>query len=107
MFTIEMSKNHSSFMQVWFTGNSNQMSHHMTKPEKLPVHPAKTQINLGINPVWSVFAVCMKKHWALNYLLSAQGRLWSDWMDVQADLSLRWVHLSFYWFCHAVAQMLQ
>ena len=32
----------------------------------------------------------MKKHWALTYLLSAQWRLWSDWADAQADLSLRW-----------------
>ena len=40
-----------------------------------------------------VFAVHMKKHWALNYLLSAQWRLWSDWADAQADLSLRWAHI--------------
>ena len=40
-----------------------------------------------------VFPVCMKTHWALNYLLSAQWRLWSDWADVQADLSLRWAHI--------------
>ena len=25
-------------------------------------------------------------------------------MDAQADLSLRWAHKSFCWFCHAVAQ---
>ena len=30
----------------------------MTKPTKLPLRPAKTQISLGICPVWSVFAVC-------------------------------------------------
>ena len=65
-----------------------QMSHHMTKPTKWHVRPAKTQISLGIRPVWSVFAVHRKKHWALNYLLSAQWRLWSDWVDAQADLSL-------------------
>ena len=28
----------------------------MTKPTKWPVHPAKTQISLGIRPVWSVSA---------------------------------------------------
>ena len=37
--------------------------------------------------------------------LSAQRRLWSDWMDAQADLSLRWAHRSFCVFCHASAQM--
>ena len=39
-----------------------------------------------------VFAVCMKKAWVLSYPLSAQRRLWSDWADAQADLSLRWAH---------------
>ena len=33
-----------------------------------------------------------------------QRRLWLDWADAHADLSLRWVHRSFCWFCHAVAQ---
>ena len=42
-----------------------------------------------------VFAVCMKKAWVLSYPLSAQRRLWSDWADAQADLSLRWVHSHF------------
>ena len=65
----------------------------------------RRQISLGIRPVWSVFAVRMKKHWALNYLLSAQWRLWSDRADAQADLSLRWAHLSFCWFCCAWAQI--
>ena len=35
-------------------------------------------------------AVHMKKHWAFSYPLSAQWRLLSDWVDAQADLSLRW-----------------
>ena len=51
------------------------MSRRMTKPTKWSVRTAKTQISLGIHPVWSVFAVRMKKRWALNYLLSAQWRL--------------------------------
>ena len=28
-----------------------------------------------------------------------------DWADAQADLSLRWAHMLFCWFCHEVAQM--
>ena len=40
----------------------------------------------------SVFAVRTKKAWVLSYPLSAQRRLWSDWADAQADLSLRWAH---------------
>ena len=45
-----------------------------------------------------VFAVRMKKAWVLSYPLSAQRRLWSDWADAQADLSLRWVHPHFVGF---------
>ena len=47
-----------------------------------------------------VFTVCMKKPWVLSYPLSAQRRLWSVWVDAQADLSLRQVHGSFCWFYH-------
>ena len=68
------------------------MSRSTTKPTKWSVHPAKNQISLGIHPVWSIFAVCMKKHWVLSYPLRTLWRLWSDWTDAQADLSLRWVH---------------
>ena len=45
-----------------------------------------------------VFAVRMKKDWVLSYPLSAQRRLWSDWVDAQADLSLRWAHSHFVGF---------
>ena len=45
-----------------------------------------------------VFAVRMKKAWVLSYPLSAQRRLWSDWVDVQADLSLQWAHNLFVGF---------
>ena len=45
-----------------------------------------------------VFAVCMKKPWVFSYPLSAQRRLWSDWADAQADLSLRWAHSHFVGF---------
>ena len=46
-----------------------------------------------------VFAVRMKKAWVLSYPLTALRRLWSDWADAQADLSLSWAQ-SFCWFCH-------
>ena len=45
-----------------------------------------------------VIAVPMKKAWVLSYPLSTQQRLWSDWADAQADLSLRWVHTHFVGF---------
>ena len=50
-----------------------------------------------------VFAVCMKKAWVRSYLLSTQWKLWSDWADAQADLSLHWVHRPFCRFCHKAA----
>ena len=52
-----------------------------------------------------VFAVRMKKPWVLSYPLSTQRRLWSDWEDAQADLSLRWAEHSLCWFCHDAAQI--
>ena len=63
------------------------------KTNKINVRPAKTQISLI-----RVFAVRMKKAWVLSYPLSAQRRLWSDWADAQADLSLRWAHSHFVGF---------
>ena len=82
---------------VWWY-KQKKMSHLMSKPTKWHVHPAKTQISLGIRPVWSVFTVRMKKAWVLSYRLSyplnAQRRLWS----AQTDLSLRWAHSHFVGF---------
>ena len=79
-----------------------KMSQCMTK---WPMHPAKTQISLGIHPVWSAPSLpawtniwSLATHWAHN------GD-WLECMDVQADLSLRWVHTSFCWFCCAAAQL--
>ena len=68
------------------------------KTNKMTVRPAKTQISLCARPVWSVFAVRMKKAWVLSYPLSAQRRLWSDWAHAQVDLSLHWAHTQFVGF---------
>ena len=85
-------------------GNGSDMSRLVTNPTKWLERPAKTQISLG-NPLSliRVFAVRMKKAWVLCSPLSAQRRLWSDWADAQADLSLRWAHMSVCWFCHELA----
>ena len=103
-------KVHSSCYR--FTGNdcsvfSYNMSHLMTKPTKWHVSPAKTQISLGIRPVWteSSLSALKKKAWVLSYPLSAQRRLWSDRVDAQANLSLRWVDMPLCWFCHEVAHI--
>ena len=52
-----------------------------------------------------VFTVRMKKAWVISYPLNAQRRLWSNWADAQADLSLRWAHMSLCWFCRVVAHL--
>ena len=67
------------------------------KTNKMTERPAKTQISLGIRPVLSVFAVHMKKAWALSYPLSASDDC-SAWAGAQADLSLRWAHTHFVGF---------
>ena len=39
------------------------------------------------------FTVWVEKRSVFNCPLSAQRRLWSDWADAQADLSLCWAHI--------------
>ena len=81
------------------------MSRNTTKQTKWPVRPAKTQINQGIRPVWSVFAVRTLGSWGPNVSYCGQRRLWSDGEDVQADLSLRWAQRSFCWFGRTTAHI--
>ena len=69
----------------------------------MTVRPAKTQISLGIRPVWSVFAVRSVGSLGPELSSCGQRRLRSDWADVQADPSLRWTHTHFCWFGHEVA----
>ena len=47
----------------------------------------------------------MKKPWVISYPLSTQQRLWSDWADAQADLSLHWAYMPLCWFYHEAAHM--
>ena len=42
----------------WAASWQYQMSRLMTKPTKWHVHPVKTQISLGIRPVWSESSLC-------------------------------------------------
>ena len=56
--------------------------------------------------LFRVFAVRMMKAWILSYLLSTQRIPWSDWVDAQADLGLRWAHRRICWFCHEATQTL-
>ena len=97
--------------------NKKNEPHH-DKTNKMTVRPAKTQISLGIRPVWSESSLCAQ--WVANdpSFLHADSEDWSDWTDAQANLSLRsdwsdaqanlslrWAHMPFRWFCHEAAQM--
>ena len=63
------------------------------KTNKMSVRPAKTQISLGIRPVWSESSLCAQ--WVAKdpWFLHAD----SDDSD-RADLSLRWAHTHFVGF---------
>ena len=45
-------------IRIWKIQTSEEMSHSSTKPTKWCVCPAKTQISLGICPVWSESSLC-------------------------------------------------
>ena len=76
------------------------------KTNKMACAPSEDSDQHGHPPsMIRVFAVHIKKAWVLSYPLSAQRRLWSDWVDAQADLSLHWEHRSFCRFCHEADQM--
>ena len=81
-----------------------KMSRDMTKPAN-ECAPSEDSDQPGHPPsLIRVFAVRMKKTWVLIYPLSAQRRLWSDWADAEADMSLCWAHMPFCWLCHEAAQ---
>ena len=74
----------------------------MTKPTKWS---AKTDQPGHLPSLIRVFAVCSMVSWGPNVSSCGQRRLWSVWVDAQADPSLHWVQRSFCLFCHEVAQM--
>ena len=65
-----------------------KISRCMTKQTKLPLHPVKPQISLGIRLVWSVFVVRFMGSYGPKVSSCGQWRLWPVWADAQADLSL-------------------
>ena len=75
------------------------------KTNKMTFVPSEDSDQPGHPPsLIRVSAVRSMGSWGPNFASGGQRWLWSDWADVQADLSLRWAHRSFCWFCHAVAQ---
>ena len=69
------------------------------KTNKMACAPSEDSDQPGHPPrLIRVFVVRLKEAWVLSYPLSAQRRLWSDWADAQADLSLRWAYSHFVGF---------
>ena len=62
---------------------SNDMSQGMTKPTKWHEHPEKTQISLGIRPVWSESPLCTQWIAKDPSFLHVDSEDWSDWADAQ------------------------
>ena len=81
------------------------LSLHTTKPTKWRA-PSKDSNQAGHPPsligVFTVHSICSE---GPNVFSCGQRRLWSDWADAQADLSLRWAHMSVCWLCHVAAQL--
>ena len=75
------------------------------KPNKMTFVPSEDSDQSGHPPsLIIVFDVRSVGSLGPNFASGGQRWLWSDWADAQADLSLRWAHKSFCWFCQAVAQ---
>ena len=82
------------------------LSRLMSKPTKWHVRPAKTQISLGIRSVWSESSLSAWRKLGSLATYWAYSEDWSEWAEAQADLSLRWAHMSFCWFCHEAAHFI-
>ena len=75
------------------------------KTNKMTFVPSEDSDQPGHPPsLIRVFAVRSVGSLEPSFASGGQRWLWSDWADAQVDLSLRWAHRSFCWFCHAVAQ---
>ena len=69
------------------------------KTNKMACAPSEDSDQPGHSPsLIRVFAFRLKKAWIVSYPLSAERRLWSNWADAQADLSLPWAHSHFVGF---------
>ena len=94
------------FRLISIRNQNHHMSHLMTKLAKWSVRPAKTQISLGIHPVWSESLLCAQWVAKDQRCHHADNEDWSAWASAaQADPSLRWMHRSFCWVCHETAHM--
>ena len=75
------------------------------KTKNMACAPSEESDQLGHLPsLIRVFAVRSMGSWP-SVSSYGQQRLWSDWVDAQADPSFCWAQRSFCWFCHEAAQL--
>ena len=75
---------------MWATSWQNQQNECVPSEDSdQPGHPPS---------LIRVFAVHSMGSWGPKVSSCGQRRLWSDWVDAQADLSLRWTHSHFVGF---------
>ena len=82
--------------QIWASSWQDQQNDRAPLEADQPGHPPS---------LIRFFAVRSMGSQGLKVSACGQRSLWSVWADAQADLSLRWAHRSFCWFCHAQAQI--
>ena len=89
---------HLSSSASVFTELVNKIEPQHHKTSKVSMRPTKTQISLGIHPVWSESSLCTQ--WVAKdpSFLHVDSEDWSDWANAQADLSLCWAHTHFVGF---------
>ena len=85
---------------IWAAALQNQRNDRAPSEDSdQPGHPPSLIGLIG------VFAVRSMGSYGPKFSSCGQRRLWSDWADAQADLSLRWAHMPFCWFCHEAAHL--
>ena len=85
--------------QIFTVNKPKQLEQHHDKTNKMTFAPRE-------DSVWSEPSLCAQ--WVAKdpSFLHADIEDWSDWVDGQADLSLRWWHMPVCWFCHEAANLL-
>ena len=97
LFWPDMKYNLKTSFMIWAAARQNQQNDLCSQRRPRSAW-ASTQSDQSLLPAWRNLG-SLAIHWA-------HSKDWSDWVDAQADLSLRWAHWSFCWFCHAAAHLI-
>ena len=96
-----------SIRNGFWSGFNMKIEPRHDKTNKMICAPSEDSDRPGYLPsLIRVSAVSLKQNCILSYPLSAHRRLWSDWVDAQADLNLHWAQKSFVGFVMRWLKML-